>query len=303
MERCRLFVFLLVLVWALVGSDSPIRADEQVHKAPAENWAEMVGIPELDPARSAEIRNGIAYLLADTQIRHREGGYSVFERLAYKVTDRPGLESGARLDIEFDPSRHKLFFNRLAIIRDGVVIDKLPEAEFEIFRRETDSERGIFDGRLTAHVDLSDVRVGDIALGPPVHKSHKVTVTNLKARFTLSENADVHDPRASLRVSWSSLPTEFELEWRFRTQGQVPLEDIGAYLKAADSIERNSAWNFDFTYVDPVDRSSINPSGVGIAALVGIGIAMPVAIVAAIRDLDLSAETDERGALGVEVRP
>ncbi|WP_018239438.1 DUF3857 domain-containing transglutaminase family protein [Ensifer sp. BR816] len=665
----------------------------------------MVGIPELDPARSAEIRNGIAYLLADTQIRHREGGYSVFERLAYKVTDRPGLESGARLDIEFDPSRHKLFFNRLAIIRDGVVIDKLPEAEFEIFRRETDSERGIFDGRLTAHVDLNDVRVGDIvdysttyevtptvaknllftrfsaewsepvgrirerliwptkeplniravrtdlkpsvtkagaettytweitnpapvkyqdylpvdypnfrfmeissefdwqpvvdavlpfyqpaesfpadfeakindiavrhaaledrliaalrliqdeiryvslsmgsgsyvprrpetvlasgfgdckdkalllvsalrrlgieaevaltdidggkaleqavpalqafdhaivkamigervwwldatdylqggraanivppdygfalplvasgaalekipekelleptqsieerfafpmrvgeplvltvdtvyrngdadnmrrrlastskakladdyleyynrsypgikstaaldtaddrdlnvlktkeayelpsaslvanglgknfplradigvssmprpttvgrigpiALGPPVHKSHKVTVTNLKARFTLSENADVHDPRASLRVSWSSLPTEFELEWRFRTQGQVPLEDIGAYLKAADSIERNSAWNFDFTYVDPVDRSSINPSGVGIAALVGIGIAMPVAIVAAIRDLDLPAETDERGALGVEVRP
>ena len=104
----------------------------------------------------------MAYLLTDTQIRHRNGGYTVFDRLAYKVTDRPGLESGARLDIEFDPSREKLSFNRLTVIRNGVAIDKLGEAKFEIFRREADSERGIFDGRLTAHVDLSDVRVGDI---------------------------------------------------------------------------------------------------------------------------------------------
>jgi hypothetical protein len=45
---------------------------------------EIVGIPELDPARSVEIKNGIAYLLADTQIRHRNGGYSVFGRLVYR---------------------------------------------------------------------------------------------------------------------------------------------------------------------------------------------------------------------------
>ena len=160
--HCRSFAFIFVLACALAGPDSGARADEQVRKAPAEDWVEMIGIPDLDQVRATEIRNGMAYLLTDTQIRHRNGGYTVFDRLAYKVTDRPGLESGARLDIEFDPSREKLSFNRLTVIRNGVAIDKLAEAKFEIFRRETDSERGIFDGRLTAHVDLSDVRVGDI---------------------------------------------------------------------------------------------------------------------------------------------
>ncbi|OAP41533.1 hypothetical protein AU381_00445 [Sinorhizobium glycinis] len=161
----------------------------------------MVGLPELDPARNAEIRNGMAYLLVDTQIRHRDGGFSVFDRLAYKVTDRPGLESGARLDIQFDPSRHKLSFNRLMIIRNGVVIDKLGEAKFEIFRRETESERGIFDGRLTAHVELSDVRVGDIVDYATTHE-----VTPAVGRDLLFDRvlAEWSEPVALMRerITW-----------------------------------------------------------------------------------------------------
>ncbi|MCA1366214.1 DUF3857 domain-containing transglutaminase family protein [Bradyrhizobium sp. BRP14] len=170
----------------------------------------MVGIPELDPVRSAEIRNGIAYILADTQTRHRSGGYSVFGRLVYKVTDRPGLESGARLDIEFDPSRERLSFNRLMIIRNGVVIDKLTETKFEIFRRETDSERGIFDGRLTAHVDLSDVRVGDIVDYSTTYEVTPVVGKDLLfARFQAEWSEPVALTRE--RIIW---PTETPLNIR-----------------------------------------------------------------------------------------
>lgn len=201
MVRRRAFAFLLVLVLALLGPGLTARADEQVRKAPAESWAEIVDIPELDPARGAEIRNGIAYLLADTQIRHRDGGYAVFDRLVYKVADRPGLERGARLDIEFDPSRDKLSFNRLMVVRDGVVIDKLGEAKFEVFRRETESERGIFDGRLTAHVDLSDIRVGDIVdYSTTRNVTPAVAKDLLFARFSVEWSEPVARTRA--KVIW-----------------------------------------------------------------------------------------------------
>ncbi|MBB4185294.1 transglutaminase-like putative cysteine protease [Sinorhizobium terangae] len=218
MERRSSFVFLLALVLMLLGSGFTARADEQVRKTPAENWVEIVGIPELDPARSAEIRNGIAFLLTDTQIRHRNGGYAIFGRLVYKVTDRAGLESGARLDIEFDPSRERLSFNRLMIIRDGVVIDKLGDAKFEIFRRETDSERGIFDGRLTAHVDLSDVRVGDIV---DYSTTYDVTPTVAKDLLYTRFQAEWGEPVALTRerIIW---PTEKPLNIRAVRTGLKP---------------------------------------------------------------------------------
>ncbi|THK40180.1 DUF3857 domain-containing protein [Ensifer sp. MPMI2T] len=218
MERRRSFVFLLALVLTLLSPGLTARADEQVRKAPAENWVEYVGIPELDPSRSAEIRNGIAFLLTDAQIRHRNGGYSIFGRLVYKVTDRAGLERGARLDIEFDPSRERLSFNRLMIIRDGVVIDKLGDAKFEIFRRETDSERGIFDGRLTAHVDLSDVRVGDIV---DYSTTYEVTPTVAKNLLYARFQAEWSEPVALTRerIIW---PTEKPLNIRAVRTGLKP---------------------------------------------------------------------------------
>ena len=162
MARCRSVVFSLVFSLALFGPRAAARADTQVHKAPNESWVEVAGIPELDPARTVEIRNGTAYLLMDTQTRHRSNGFSMSQRMVYRVTDRSGLENAARLSFDFDPTRERLIVNRVTIIRNNVHIDKLGEARFEVFRQETDAERGVFDGRLTAHAELSDVRVGDI---------------------------------------------------------------------------------------------------------------------------------------------
>ncbi len=48
------------------------------------------------------------------------------------------------------------------IIRDGVVLDRLHGAKFDVFRHEKDAEKGMFDGWLTAHVNIDDVRVGDV---------------------------------------------------------------------------------------------------------------------------------------------
>ncbi|MER8440957.1 DUF3857 domain-containing protein [Mesorhizobium sp. M1312] len=127
----------------------------------AESWTRPIDIPQADPTRSDQVRNGLSWLLSDEQIIHRPVGYDDYSRLVYKIVDRPGLEQGAGINLQFDPSRHKVTLNHIRIIRDGVVLDRLNDTKFDIFRQEKDAERGIYDGWLTAHINVDDVRVGE----------------------------------------------------------------------------------------------------------------------------------------------
>ena len=138
---CRLLAILV-----LVAFSWPARADGTVAKGDAEGWAEYVDLPTADPSRENQIQNGLSQLLSDYQVKHREDGYTTFDRMAYRIVDRSGLESGAAVNFEFDPAIHRITVNRLHIVRDGVVLDRLPQAKFDVFRREKDAERGIFDG-------------------------------------------------------------------------------------------------------------------------------------------------------------
>lgn len=137
-------------------------AGSDVGKGPAESWVTDVDVPAADPAQADRIRNGISSLLSDWQVMYRPGGYVEYERDVYQVVDRPGLEQAATINLNFDPARHSVKLNRLQVIRDGVVQDRLAETSFDIYRQERDSVRGVFDGWLTARIDVRDVRVGDI---------------------------------------------------------------------------------------------------------------------------------------------
>jgi len=151
------FVLFLVVLHPRLAN-----AGSDVAKGPAESWVTDVDIPTADPARADRIRNGISSLLSDWQVMYRPGGYVEYERDAYQVVDRPGLEQAATINLNFDPARHSVKLNHLRVIRDGVVQDRLAETTFDIYRQERDSVRGVFDGWLTARIDIRDVRVGDI---------------------------------------------------------------------------------------------------------------------------------------------
>ncbi|TGU44289.1 DUF3857 domain-containing protein, partial [bacterium M00.F.Ca.ET.152.01.1.1] len=152
----------MLFLLLLAGPVSLAGADEIVRKGPEADWIKTVDIPAVDPARADRIKNGISWLLADEQIIHREHGYDDYWRSVYKIVDRHGLERGAGIDLQFDPSRHRVTLNHLRIIRDGQTLDRLADVKFDIFRQEKDAEKGVYDGWLTAHVNINDVRVGDI---------------------------------------------------------------------------------------------------------------------------------------------
>ncbi|HEV2506366.1 MAG TPA: DUF3857 domain-containing transglutaminase family protein [Mesorhizobium sp.] len=137
-------------------------AKAEISKTPAGEWVDWLDLPAANSRFGDQARDGTLNILSDYQFKHRADGYEIFDRFAYKILDRVGLENGATITVEFDPATMDVAINRLSIVRDGVVIDRLPQISFDIVRREKDAEKGIFDGWLTAYVNIPDVRVGDV---------------------------------------------------------------------------------------------------------------------------------------------
>jgi len=125
-------------------------------------WVEAQVLPEYPESRADQTRNGIEYLLLDNQYRHNTGGYDYFFRMAFRVSDRKGLETAAQVKTSFDPSLSELSFNFINITRDGKTVDRLPNVEIREIQQESDLGKGIIDGDITALINLDDIRVGDV---------------------------------------------------------------------------------------------------------------------------------------------
>ncbi|MDN3921170.1 DUF3857 domain-containing protein [Roseateles violae] len=128
----------------------------EIAAAPA--WvvpASLDGLPTL-PASPVHL------LLMDDQTRLGPGG-SVhrYQRALRQVNSSAGLEAASQIEIIFDPSYQKLQLHELAIWREGKRIERLNPRAVKLLQRETQLERQIVDGRMTASIVLEDLRVGD----------------------------------------------------------------------------------------------------------------------------------------------
>ncbi len=150
--------------WAaasLAGAPQAL-ADGVVRKAAAPGWAEDLPLPAMQSARQRQIKDGVYYLLLDKQIRPDVAGDTEYARSAQDVTDRSGLEDTARIEIDFDPSYQDVVLHYVRIWRGGVAHDQLPDLAVQVLQRETDLDNGVQDGHKTAHLEIKDLRVGDI---------------------------------------------------------------------------------------------------------------------------------------------
>ncbi len=122
-------------------------------------WVQPVAV---DPALSAGLpKSALHVLVADRQVRIDGTSVSRFDHAVRQVNDSAGLESAAQLQIEFDPSYQTLALHQIEVWRNGGRIDKLDRGKVQVLHRETQLERQMIDGRLTASIVLDDVRVGD----------------------------------------------------------------------------------------------------------------------------------------------
>lgn len=153
---CLLPVAMLILV-------APVSAaDPRIARGAAPAWVQWLAPPPVNPARLRSAEDGIYDLLYDTQTRITGPQEVTFRRQLTKVMERAGLEKAAQTQIDFDPAFQKLQVNRVAIWRDGKMIDRSSQAHIDILRREGSLDDGIMTGDRTAVVRLDDVQVGDV---------------------------------------------------------------------------------------------------------------------------------------------
>jgi len=106
--------------------------------------------------------DGVAVILSEAQADLTGRERVSTTRLVRAVTGHDGLQSVARFDPVFDPRFERLVIHGVRVIRNGVARDEGRPEAFEMMRRELNLERAIYDGRVTAHMIIPDLREGDI---------------------------------------------------------------------------------------------------------------------------------------------
>jgi hypothetical protein len=108
----------------------------------------------------------------------------------------------------WQPERDKVTLHTLAIIRDGQRIDLLKNGEdVLVLRREKDLERAMLDGRMTATIQIKDLRVGDL----------------IDWSFSVERRDSILGPRVSdfERMGWSGVAGRYRV--RMLWSGGVPV--------------------------------------------------------------------------------
>ena len=153
----RPFVVMLALAFAL-GAECA-HADE-VQTGPPPAWVTL-RTPDLDFASPrADARYGGYQLLLDGQINSISG--ERFYQQVTRIVNQEGVSNFSDLTVSYDPSYASLEVHWFRIHRNGQVFDKLHDHEIRQYQREQLLEGGLYDGHITAVVNLTDVRAGDV---------------------------------------------------------------------------------------------------------------------------------------------
>jgi TPR repeat protein/transglutaminase-like putative cysteine protease len=80
---------------------------------------------------------------------------------ALQVNDASALAAIGQYSITYHADYQKLTLHRLAIVRDGRVLDRLHSADIRTLQQEAQLRNGVYEGASTLQLLLDDVRVGD----------------------------------------------------------------------------------------------------------------------------------------------
>ncbi len=106
------------------------------------------------------VNGGVQVLLFTEQVNvELEESYV---KNAIKAVEFSGIQLVSNIVAEYDPTYQELRFHTIEVIRDGVTINKLKLEDIQTARRETNAENFIYDGTISAFVNVTDVRLGDI---------------------------------------------------------------------------------------------------------------------------------------------
>ena len=145
-----------------------LSADEAgvVHRAvsiaAAPDWAQAPPFERPAVLPPNLIANGLCFWRADS-FDDLLGPEPVrFNRVVQEIVAPDGLQGASTFDVDFDPSFERVVIHHIRVARGGDFREAAQAEAIEVFRRERDLERAKYDGRLSVHLIIPDLRVGDV---------------------------------------------------------------------------------------------------------------------------------------------
>lgn len=171
-------------------------------------WAEWVNADSKRVSETKTVRGGELLMLIDTQVNVQQG--ETFTHTIKEIVTEAGVQGSANLGFTWDPSYQELTLHQITIHRGTEHLDKLEPSKFRIIQQETDLNRQIYNGALSAVLFLEDVRVGD-----QIECAFTIRGENPSLRGHYAESFTMAGPlaisRRRVRLLW---PVARELRWR-----------------------------------------------------------------------------------------
>jgi transglutaminase-like putative cysteine protease len=150
------FILLIIFLFTL---QADLKAQHNFTVSPTPDWLAPYK-PDLGKTPDAsEVSNGYFLLLLEEQ--HHAEKDAVYRHIIRQIVSEAGIQNGAEISVDYDPTYEKLHFHQLIIRRNGAVINKLDPARFRFLQKEDELSRFIYSGTFTAYYILDDVRKGD----------------------------------------------------------------------------------------------------------------------------------------------
>lgn len=145
-----------ILIASILFHGSAYAQNNQVQRGPIPAWVDpsvLMAVPA-DASGLVFVRRSDILVHLDAKGQEQYIGYRI------KILHPNALQIG-NLSISWNPESGAPTVHTIKVYRDQEIVDVLPNASFEILRREGQLETAMLDGTLTAVTRVSDLRVGD----------------------------------------------------------------------------------------------------------------------------------------------
>lgn len=207
----------LVLLTLFAATVAP--ADDGVTVGPRPSWVidHPADLEAALPAHDADAPEHILLFEMQANDRARARYYGMTVRL----NNAEGVDRYSDVVLSFNPAFEHLEVHEVTVIRDGRRIDKLADHDLRVLQREEAMYYGIYDGRLTALMNLTDMREGDVL----------VTAYTIVGRNPLLADAVLHGVNQQSHAPMHDLHLRVIVDpdqpvWQHARGGGQPLEEL-----------------------------------------------------------------------------
>ena len=203
------------LVCALMLWAGGALAAEKLQFGPPAAWVktEVLAQTPVEPNDVAPARR----LLTDLQVNFGPDGNEIYVDTAIRIQNVQGLAVGG-VGIQWQPDTETITVHSVRVLRGGQVLDVLARGQtFTVLRRETNLERAMLDGVLTATLQPEGLQVGDVVEFSYTKRQRDPTLQNHSELVAGLQPGPAID-RARIRALW---PNAKPIRWR-QTSGLPP---------------------------------------------------------------------------------